>query len=662
MRKIWIASFVALFYWSAEAQTLGYRIDTVVPRPPTPEGKALTDALLDFPADMAFDPDGRIALIERGRGADIWHEGDDGLLHAAAGTGQRGFSGDGGPATAAELNVPRGIAFDAQGRLYVADRENHRVRRVDLDGTIRTVAGNGRDAFSGDGGVATEAALNTPVDVAIAPNGDLVIADERNRRVRRVNSAGQIDTIAGNGEFSPIPEGGELAREASGAPRSVDVDALGRVYFPHVLPGASVIDTNGILQVSVVPRNVPDMGIPNRVAVDSQGNAYYTSNSVVHRATGGGLAERVAGTGSPRFGGDGGPALDADLAVPQGLAIAPDDSLIIADSENQVIRRVADGIIETIVGRSRRIDPRTVVDTELFDPMGIAVAPNGDLVVSSRLKHSVDRLERRPDGTFDRVTTVVGNGFRGGFLPDGDPATENRTFFPWGVAFHPDGRLMFAESANRRIRALNADGTFTTFAGGGEDRASEGPATSLRIGLPGTIDFAPNGRAVVTTGVVREITPDGTMRVLTRSGQSLTGDGWPAIDATVSGPGDARFAPNGDILIADTGNDAIRRIDSDGVTSTLVGDGVEGFSGDGGPASNARLNAPINLEISDTGRRVHRGRRQRPHSAGAGASLYRCCAVGSANHRNDRRGRSIDRRRHFGDFRGPYRPNCVSSS
>ncbi|MFI0242665.1 RICIN domain-containing protein [Streptomyces sp. NPDC016845] len=222
----------------------------------------------------------------------------DGVISTVAGTGAAGFSGDGGPAASARLNLPLGIALDATGVLYICDYSNHRIRKIATDGTISTVAGSGVAGFKGDGGPAVSAQLKNVHGVAVGQEGDLYIADSSNNRVRRVTADGTISTVAGTGT---------AGFSGDGAPA-----ASAQLNFPLAL----VADSGGALYISDY------------------------SNQRVRRISADGVISTVAGTGAAGFSGDSGPATAAQLNNPRGLAVDCVDTLYIADFDNHRIRKI----------------------------------------------------------------------------------------------------------------------------------------------------------------------------------------------------------------------------------------------------------------------------------------------------------------------------------
>jgi len=336
-----------------------------------------------------------------------------GTITTVAGTGKAGFGGDGGPATAAKLIYPWGVAVGPDGSLYIADSGNHRVRRVGRDGTITTVAGNGQPAgFGGDGGPATAAKLNYPYGVAVGPDGSLYIVDAGNSRVRRVRSDGTITTVAGNRQPGFGGDGGPATAARLAGPYGVAVGPDGSLY-------------------------IADSG-----------------NRRVRRVGTDGTITTVAGNGGGGFGGDGGPATAAMLASPLGVAVGPDGSLYITDSGNSRVRRVGpNGTITTVAGNGQPGfggDGGPATAARLWSPYGVAVGPDGSLYITDQGNRENSRVRRvGPDGT---ITTFAGS--QPGFGGDGGPATAARLFHPYGVAVGPDGSLYIADRLNERVRKV----------------------------------------------------------------------------------------------------------------------------------------------------------------------------------------------------------------
>ena len=256
--------------------------------------------------------------------------GATGVISTVAGNGTRGYRGDGGPAVAARLRLPTGVALDESGNLYIADTSNHRIRKVDSAGVITTVAGDGTQGFGGDSGAATAAQLNDPYGVALDGSGNLYIADTDNERIRKVDASGVISTVAGDGTYDFSGDGGS----------------------------------------AVAAR----LNVPEGVALDESGNLYIadTYNERIRKVDASGVISTVAGNGTSGFGGDGGPAVAAQLNSPSGVALDGAGNLYVADTYNHRIRKVAapaatpripaDGIVlATATPLVNRISPNAII-------------------------------------------------------------------------------------------------------------------------------------------------------------------------------------------------------------------------------------------------------------------------------------------------------------
>ena len=302
---------------------------------------------LSNPYGLVIGPDGGLYFCDidshRVRRLDL----KTSALTTVAGTGEKGYSGDGGPATAAQLNQPYEVRFDTAGNLYFVEMPNHVVRRVDAKTRIiTTVAGTGQPGFSGDGGPGNRAQLRQPHSLAIDPQGRLLICDIGNHRVRRLDpKTGIIETWLGTGERLPTPDGAPLAGTPINGPRAIDLDPQGNLYL--VLREGNVV-------LRIDPR---------------AGRIYH-----------------VAGTGEKGNTGDGGPAKTAKLNGPKGISWARGGSLYIADTENHTIRKIdlKSGIITTVLGTGERGDgpdgdPR---QCRLARPHGVFVAPDGVVYVA----------------------------------------------------------------------------------------------------------------------------------------------------------------------------------------------------------------------------------------------------------------------------------------
>jgi uncharacterized protein (TIGR03437 family) len=565
------------------------------------------------------------------------------FIHSAAGSD---WVGDGGPAISAILLQAEGLAADPAGNIYVADAADHRVRRIDPGGAIQTVAGTGSPGFSGDGGPAAEAELNSPYGLSFDANGNLYIADLGNARVRKVSPDGTISTVAGGGTLAPggASEGRAAVLVALNAPRNVAADSHGGLYI-------------------------------------SDFNAHR-----VYLLAADGTLTTAAGTGVQGNSGDGGSASQAQLAFPAGLALDSQGSLYIGDTQNHLIRRVTRGVMSTFgpataatglafdaAGNLYVADPnagqisilspsgaKTALNVSAYDlalangycyassgttvvkigstggvllaagggdpahgdggpatqarlnhPSGAAMDAAGNLYIADRDNNRIRRVS--PDGT---ISTVAGTGIAGN-AGDGGPAPLAQLSSPSSVALDSAGNLYIADTGNSRIRSVSPDGQIagrTTLgllspvyaipdSAGGVYIADEAQGEILRAGpngVPATILTglkSPHGLALDGQGnlyftesgaaCVRRMTPDGTLT-------SLADGAW-------NTPRGVAVNSAGQIFVADSGLQRIFAIDASGQVMPIAGTGAAGSSGDSGPAGLAQFLYPWDVATGPNG-------------------------------------------------------------
>lgn len=330
---------------------------------PEPIRQGAFEVLFDDPSYLWSTPDGTVYVTSR-RSHTVYALSGD-RIERVAGNGRRGFSGDGRAAVRARLDSPDGVVGDADGNLYIADSANHRVRRIAPDGTIETIAGTGWRGFSGDGGPASTARLDRPKDPALGPDGSLYFIDWGNRRIRRIAPDGTIETVAGTGEAGGEGDGGPALEARLDEPYGIDVDADGVLYIAdsknhrvrRVGPDG-VIDTfAGTGELGRGGDGGPAIEAtfdsPQEVLVTASGAIYVNDehNHRIRRIAPDGRIEHVAGNGEADWCGDGGAAVDACLNDPEGLALDGAGNLYITDGDSHRIRRVSpDGTIETVAG------------------------------------------------------------------------------------------------------------------------------------------------------------------------------------------------------------------------------------------------------------------------------------------------------------------------
>jgi sugar lactone lactonase YvrE len=498
------------------------------------------------PRSVAVDVDGNLFIGDGPRIRRV--DAATGIITTVAGNGQSGSSGDGGPAVAASLGPFSGMAVDAHDDLFLAEITTGRVRRIDaVTGIITTVAGNGAAGFSGDGGPATSANLNWPTGLTVDARGNLFIGDSYNHRVRRVDAVTRIiTTVAGNGQAAFSGDGGQATSS------SLD-------------PGGVAVDPRGDLLI-----------------------ADATNLRILRVDAATGKITVIAGGGS---GGDGGAATQAILTAPSGVAADKFGNLFIASFNDRRIRRVdaLTGIIATVAGNGTggfTGDGGLATDARLTQPADVAVDAQGNLFIVEPI---IGRV-RRVDAATGIITTVAGGGSGG----DGGLAVDAR-LGPQGVAVDAKGNIFIAESGSRSVRRVDAvTGIITTVAGGGVPRQNSdgGPATSAGLVAPWRVAVDAHDNLFIADswgGRVRRV--DALTGIITSVGAGLRGPQSVAVD------------PQGNAFIAENAGNRIIRVDSvTGITTTVAGNGDEGYSGDGGPAISASLGAPQAICVDGHGR------------------------------------------------------------
>jgi uncharacterized protein (TIGR03437 family) len=579
------------------------------------DGGPATSASLYDPCGLALDWVGNLYIADGGYSR-IRKLSPDGIITLFAGDGHQGYSGDGGPATRAVLNLPRGVAVDSGGNVYIADYYNQRIRKVNPAGTITTVAGDGfidgylAGRFSGDGGPATSASLNGPYGVAVDSAGTLYIADTGNHRIRKVSPGGIISTVAGNGTRGYSGDGGPAT-------------------------SASL-----------------DLSRGGGVGVDSAGNLYIAdgANKRIRKVSAAGTITTVAGNGEYKSAGDGQPATVASLNGPQGVTLDLAGNLFIADSYNNRVRKVSPaGIISTVAGNGTQMysgDRGPATGASLFLPAGVAVDAAGNLFVADSHNNRIRKVS--PGGT---ITTVAGDGFQyysgvGRFFGDGGPATSASLAVPWGVAVDQAGNLFIGDYFNDRIRKVGLGGVITTVAGPGNyrDLGDGGPATAASLPFPEGVAADSAGNLYIADTYharIRKVSAGGI--ITTVAGGGSGGDGGPATTAYLNSTGVSNVAVDSasNLYVDDGGR--IRKVNPGGIITTVVGGGAYGYLGDGGPATRASLdtNSAVflgiavdstgNLYIADPGKgRIRKVLATPPTFAAAPASLSFSATVSAA--------------------------------
>jgi sugar lactone lactonase YvrE len=594
-------------------------------RPDIGDGGPAIEAKIGYPRGVTTDAEGNVYIAEeyhRVRRVDT----HTGIITTIAGNGTRGFSGDGGPATLAHLNNVAHITGDGKGTIFIIDFDDilgtgaARIRKITPEGIISTVAGIGVTGFSGDGGPATEAQFNLVAAdcgaLTVDSAGNIYVADTGNNRIRRIDGqTGIITTFAG-----PTSHLGEPIMW----PRSVAVDSGDNVYYWYGANPSRILKISPLGQLLAVYGTgkgfsedgtpVADVSLSSLIldlAIDSEGNVVYTDGTFfrvrrLNFATG--KLETLAGCG-PHPIGESGPAVAAVFGSGVGdLAFLQNGELLIGDFANFLLRKLDhQGNISTIAGPSNDILPHGDDQPALgayVAPVGVKIDAVGRIYIADT--SIIRRIDS--DGIIRRVAGYQ-HGILPGFSGDGGPALDAELCQPWDIAFDKAWNLFIADTNNNRIRRVDAQtGIITTVAGSGPVNGNEGygrgsycgdgsPATEACLNTPYgiTVDSASNlFIADNGNGRIRKVDSNGIITTFARLGY----------------PSKLVFDSAGNLYAADHLN--INRINRSGVVIPLAGEGDGGFSGDGGPAIQAKtlangsmvgiaIDAEGNLFFSDSG-------------------------------------------------------------
>ena len=567
------------------------------------DGGTATNAGLFEPAAVILDPAGNL-IISDTLNSRIRKVNTNGVITTVAGNGQHSFNvGDGGAATNASLYYPQGICLDGAGNIFIADYENMRIRKVATNGIIRTVAGNGTASYSGnpsDGNAATSVSLNYLYSVAVDSSNNLFIADTYHHRIRKVNTSGIISTVAGNGTAGYAGDGGAATSANLNNPVGVAVDAARNLYI-----------------VDSVNHCVRKVGTNNIITT-------------------------LVGNGTNGFAGDGGLAVNANLSRPQNTTVDNLGILLIADAGNNRIRQVGtNGIITTVAGRVLN-DGDSATNATLNFVAGVAFDAVGNMYIADTYNNRIRKVD-----TNGIISTVAGNGVPT-YSGDGVAATNASLFNPYGLALDSPGNLFIADSRNSRVREVDTNGVISTVAGNGSSGSSgnDGAATNAQLSLPygvavdvignlfiidpgnsrvrklGTNGIitslfsigAPYGGAVDSAGNLyyTDILNNDVFKVFTDGSHvtaagisyypgGFSGDGGLATRANLFLPFGLTVDTTGNFFISDFGNLRIRKVNTNGIITTIAGNGTNGFSGDGGPAGNATISQPIGMTTDANG-------------------------------------------------------------
>jgi sugar lactone lactonase YvrE len=527
------------------------------------DGGLATNACLNQPTAVVLDTNGNLYIADSGNNR-VRKLQTNGIITTIAGNGQTYLNGnlnqvgDGGPATNAALALPAGLALDKSGNLFIADNWHQTIRKMDTNGNINTVAGKtGFNGYTGDNIPATTAELTFPSGVAVDATGNLFIADTGNNRIRKVNTSGTITTFAGTGTAGYSGDGSSATTAKVNSPAGVSVDANGNVF-------------------------VADTG--------NQSIRKITNNIIF----------TVAGNGVAGLSGNGGFATNANLSSPNAVISDKSGNLFIADSANNVIRAVAtNGLITSMAGRSLN-DGDLAVNATLNVPWGVVQDNAGNTFVSETGNHRIRKID-----TNGVITTFAGNGIPA-FGGDGGQATNASLKYPMGLALDSSGDLFIADEGNYRVRMVNTNGTITTVAGNGTGyNHGDGAAATnagfypfgLAMDLTGNLYIAdmPHDRIrkVDTNGIITTVAGNNTF--------SYSGDGSLATNTGIGDSAGVAIDGLGNLYFASSSFYRICKVDTNGFITTVAGNGTRGDSGDGGLATNAQFEYPYCVSVDTRG-------------------------------------------------------------
>lgn len=573
---------------------------------------------------IAVDAAGNLYIAD-GANQRIRKINTSGVISTIAGIGTAGFSGDGAAATSAQLNNPSSITLDASGNIYVADQSNHRIRKINTSGIISTVAGTGTPGYNGDGIAATTAQLNLPYSVVLDASGNMYIGDGTNHRVRKVNTSGTISTIAGNGTTGYSGDGSSATAAQLSTPRGVAVDASGNVYISdfdnnrvRMVNGSGVISTvagdgsyayGGDGGLATAAQIYYPMGL----FIDASGNLYIVDNynHRVRKVNTSGIISTVAGNGSSGFGGDGGAAITAQfnydfLNVPLGyVKLDAAGNIYIADAANRRLRKINNaGIVTTVAGNGSigsGGDGSAATLAQLNDPNGIAIDASGNIYISDQGSGKIRKVN-----STGIISTFAGTGAYT-FNGDGNAAVNTALYAPAGIALDASGNMYVADMGNNRIRKINTSGIVSTVAGSGTGGYSGdgGAATSAQLFQPTDVAIDTAGNIYIAdayNSCIRKVSTSGVITTVAGTGSyGFSGDGGNATAAQLAMPNKVAVDTSGNIYIGDAYNHRIRKVNSQGIITTIAGTGTSGYSGDGGLATAAKTSDVWGLTLDPAG-------------------------------------------------------------
>jgi sugar lactone lactonase YvrE len=558
--------------------------------------QALKGAQFNDPKGVAVDASGNVYVADYANHR-IRKVSPTGVVTTLAGSTQ-GFAD--GTGTSAKFSNPYGVAVDASGTVYVADSGNHRIRKVSPTGVVTTLAGFSWGFADGTG---TSAQFTSPGGVAVDASGNIFVADRGNNRIRKVSPTGVVTTLAGSTQG--FADGTGTSAQFSN-PYGVAVDAGGNAYVADyanhrirkVSPTGVVTTLAGSSANSYADGTgtSASFNYPFGVFVDASGNVYVadSANNRIRKVSPTGVVTTLAG-GSGGFAD--GTGTSAKFSNPYGVAMDTSGNLYVADLSNNRIRKVSTtGVVTTLAGSGTRGSSDGSALAGFAGPNCVAIDAAGNLYVAEKDQHRISKI--LPDGT---LTTLAG-GSAAGFA-DGTGTSAQFTN-PRGVAVDASGTVYVADHNNHRIRKVSPTGVVTTLAGSGTNGYSDGTGTSASFNYPMGVAVDASGTIYVAdynNNRIRKVSPTGVVTTLAGSGAWSFGDGT-GTSASFNYPTGVAVDASGNVYVADSSNHRIRKVSPTGVVTTLAGGGTSGFGGFAdGTGTSARFNYPAGVAVDASG-------------------------------------------------------------
>ncbi len=571
-------------------------------------------ASFDGPRGVAVDANGNVYVADQNNNM-IREISPTGQVTTLAGNGTKGSSN--GPGTSATFAQPEGVAVDASGNLYVADFGNNMIRKISPTGSVSTLAGNGTaGSANGTGSAAT---FNGPTGIAVDLSGNVYVTDYFSNLIRLISPSGAVRTLAGSGTAGST--NGVATGASFNAPCGIAVDAGGNAYVADQLnqkirmitPDAVVTTLAGSGQIGFAngPELTASFGYPFGIAVDASGNVFVSEqgNQLIREIGAIGTVTTLAGSTTGSIGSHNGIGTSASFWFPSGLAVDAQDNVFVADYSNNMIRKInSAAVVSTLAGIGQAGSANTSNSTGLQSfaaPTGVAVDDTGNIYVADQ-NNAVIRMIN----TSGTVTTLAGSGIPwvggGNARPlDIDGADSIATFIlPCGIAVDGQRNIYVAEVGGNEIRSISPSGTVNTLAGSSftYPGSVNGPGSIATFHSPTGVAIDKNGNVYVAdagNNMIRMISPSGIVSTLAGNGTAGFANG-PAAAASFNQPSGVAVDLPGNVYVADAGNNVIREISANGIVTTYSGTGAQG-STDGVAGAGISYNNPTGLAMNSQG-------------------------------------------------------------